>query len=292
MPTRRVFLTILAAGLAPGARAQPVARPNPMARIAGLEKEVGGRIGLAVLDTADGRRLSHRADERFAMCSTFKLMLSAAVLSRIDAGTLRFEQPVSFSRSDLLPNSPLTDSHPDGGAVPLRTMLESVMEFSDNTGANRLLALIGGPEGYTAYLRSIGDPTTRLDRIERELNANIPGDPRDTTTPHAMLEDMRRVLLGDSLSSGSREQLLRWMRDCQTGRDRLRARLPAGWSAGDKTGTGSRGAVNDIAILYPPSQPPILVTCYLSDSSASTETLSSVHARIGSLIASLSRSDR
>jgi beta-lactamase class A len=289
VPTRRVFLAVLAAGLVPGAHAQSVARRNPADRIDDLEKEVGGRVGLAVLNTADGRRLLHRTDERFAMCSTFKLMLSAAVLSRIDAGTLRFEQPVSFTKADLLPNSPLADSHPDGAAVPLRAMLESVMEVSDNTAANRLLALIGGPEGYTAYLRSIGDPTTRLDRIERDLNSNLPGDPRDTTTPRAMLEDMRRVLLGDSLSSRSREQLLKWMRDCQTGRDRLRAQLPAGWSAGDKTGTGNRGAVNDIAIFYPPNRPPILVTCYLSGASAPIETLSSVHARIGSLIAEWAR---
>jgi len=285
--TRRWFVSGLAAGIAAASsRVQAASQRDAMGSVADLEAEIGGHIGLAVLNTADGRQLSHRADERYAMCSTFKLMLAAAILSRVDAGTLRLEQSVPFTRSDLLPNSPLADSHPEGGAVPLKTMLESLIEASDNTAANRLLALIGGPAGYTDYLRSIGDATTRLDRIELDLNSNLPGDPRDTTTPNAMLQDMHRVLLGDRLAPGSRNQLLQWMRDCKTGRERLRAKLPPDWGAGDKTGTGSRGAVNDLAIFYPPSRRPILVACYMSDSGAPTKTLNLAHARIGSLIAS------
>src|SRR5215472_10047835 len=189
--TRRFFLGSLAAGIATANRGlQAVSQRGAMDSVADLEAEIGGRIGLAVLYTGDGRRLSHRADERFAMCSTFKLMLAAAVLSRVDARKLRLEQPVSFTRADLLPTSPVADSHPQGGAVPLKTMLQSVIEASDNTAANRLLTLIGGPAGYTAYLRTMGDSTTRLDRVELELNSNLPSDPRDTTTPDAMLEDM------------------------------------------------------------------------------------------------------
>jgi beta-lactamase class A len=285
--TRRRLLVGLAAGIAAANfRVQAASRRDATGSVADLETEIGGRIGLAVLDTAGGRQLSHRADERYAMCSTFKLMLAAAILSRVDGGTVRLEQSVPFTRSDLLPNSPLADSHPEGGAVPLKTMLESVIEASDNTAANRLLALIGGPAGYTDYLRSIGDSTTRLDRIELDLNSNVPGDPRDTTTPNAMLQDMHRVLLGDRLAPGSRNQLLQWMRDCRTGRERLRAKLPPGWDAGDKTGTGARGAVNDLAIFRPPNRPPILAACYMSDSGAPTKTLNLAHARIGSLIAS------
>jgi len=255
------------------------------ATVTALEHSLGGRIGLAVLNTADGRRLSHRPDERFAMCSTFKLMLAAAVLSRVDTRTLQLEQPVSFTRSDLLPTSPLADSYPDGGTVPLKLMLQSVIEASDNTAANRLLALIGGPAGYTAYLRSIGDSTTRLDRVELDLNSNLPGDSRDTTTPNAMLLDMHRVLLADHLTPGSRSQLLQWMHGCKTGSDRLRGRLPPGWDAGDKTGTGGRGAVNDLAIFWPPkSRPPILVACYMSGSARSTTALSAAQAQIGAAI--------
>jgi len=220
------------------------------------------------------------------MCSTFKLMLAAAILSRVDAGSLRLDATVPFRRSDLLPNSPVTAAHASAGALPLGSMLEAVIEVSDNTAANRLLDLIGGPAGYTAYLRSLGDSSTRLDRVEVALNSNRPGDVRDTTTPRSMLDDMQRALLGDLLSEGSRGQLLRWMRDCQTGHDRLRARLPPDWEAGDKTGTGSNGAINDLAIFFPPRQSPILVACYLTGSTRSMGVLNAAHARLGALVAS------
>jgi len=216
-------------------------------------------------------------------------MLAAAILSRVDSGPLRLEQPVSFARSDILPTSPIGDAHPDGGAEPLSRMLESLVEASDNTAANRLLALIDGPAGYTAYLRSIGDVTTRLDRVELDLNSNLPDDVRDTTTPNAMVEDMRRVLLGDRLSADSRARLQRWLRECQTGHDRLRARLTGGWEAGDKTGTGVRGAVNDLAIFFPPKRPPILIACYMSGSAARSEMLNAAHARIGYMVATMWR---
>ncbi len=279
------------AAIASIAGASSLARAAPFSSDEGfvgrIESEVGGRIGLAALDTASGRRLSHRANEHFAMCSTFKLMLAAAVLSRIDNGSLQLEQPVSFTRSEILPTSPIAEAHPAGGAESLRKMLQSLVEASDNTAANRLLELIDGPAGYTAYLRGIGDRTTRLDRFELDLNSNLPGDLRDTTTPNAMVEDMRRVLLGDRLSSDSRERLQRWLRDCHTGHDRLRARLPRGWEAGDKTGTGPRGAVNDLAIFFPPKRPPILIACYMSGSAVPSEVLNEAHARIGSLVASI-----
>jgi beta-lactamase class A len=280
--SRRSFLTAITGWLAiEWAHAESTTPKTSLEAVRKIEQEIGGHIGLAVLNTDNGRRLSYRADERFAMCSTFKLMLAAAVLARLDNGSLVLSQPISFTRSQLLPHSRLADSHPNGGTVPLVIMLQSVIESSDNTAANCQLALIGGPPAYTAYLRGIGDPTTRLDRVELELNSNEPGDERDTTTPSAMLWDMHRVLLGNKLSSDSRALLLRWMHDCQTGRDRLRARLPSGWEAGDKTGTGARGAVNDLAILYPPKRHPILVACYLSGSPASMEVLNDAHARIG-----------
>ncbi len=254
------------------------------AAIARLEREVGGRIGLAALDTGDGRRLAHRGDERFAMCSTFKLMLAAAVLAQVEGGHLTLDQPVAFSPAALLPNSPACEAQAQQGALSLEEMLEAAVTVSDNTAANCLLPLVGGPSGLTAYLRTLGDERTRLDRLELELNSNTPGDARDTTTPNAMLADLRTVLLGERLAQTSRSRLLRWMRACRTGRDRLRAGLPRGWDAGDKTGTGPRGAVNDVAILYPPGRAPLLVACYLTGSAAPVAALSAVHARIGALV--------
>jgi beta-lactamase class A len=134
-------------------------------------------------------------------------------------------------------------------------------------------------------LRAIGDHTTRLDRVELSLNANLPGDPRDTTTPNAMIAAMQTLLVGNGLSETSREMLSTWLKNCQTGLRRLRAGLPPTWMAGDKTGTGEHGAVNDIAIVWPPGRAPILIAAYLSDSHGSPEALDAAHARIGATVA-------
>ena len=173
-------------------------------------------------------RLTYRAAERFAMCSTFKLALAAAVLGRVDAGGVKLGQSVSFTRADLVAHSPVTEMHVNEGALPLETMLQAMVEVSDNTAANQLLAMIGGPAAYTQFLRGLGDRRTRLDRIEPALNSNGHGDPPDTTTPSAMLADMNRLLFGTVLSGQSSERLITWMRQCSNGQDRLRARLPAG----------------------------------------------------------------
>jgi beta-lactamase class A len=253
--------------------------------IAPIEREIGGRIGLAALDTGTGRGVAYRADERFAMCSTFKLMLAAAILARSDARSLHLQQAVHYTREQLLSNSPVTTAHVGEGALTLEMLTQAAVEVSDNTAANCLLDLIGGPQGYTRFLGGLGDPVTHLDRTETALNTNLPGDERDTTTPTAMLADMNKVLLGQVLSQASRAQLLGWMKNCRTGGARLRAQLPAGWQAGDKTGTGERGAVNDLAIFWPQAKAPILIACYLSGSQRPTDELNAAHARLGALVA-------
>jgi beta-lactamase class A len=285
LPRREFLIGACSLALLP---APAFAESDTESSIAVLEREVGGRIGVAALDTGSGRRVTHRADERFAMCSTFKLMLAAAILSRVDAGALNLNGLLHYTREQLLPNSPVTSAHVAAGALSLSALAQAAVEDSDNTAANCLLGLTGGPAGYTHYLRGLGDTRTRLDRNEPGLNSNLPSDPRDTTTPAAMLADMHKVLLGAVLAQRSRTSLLSWMKNCRTGGGRLRAHLPAGWQAGDKTGTGERGAVNDLAIFWPPARAPILIACYLSESARPTDDLSAIHARIGALVAAAS----
>lgn len=232
--------------------------------LARLETEVGGRIGVSALDIGSGARLRHRSGERFAMCSTFKWLLAAAVLARHQA-----------SVSD------------DGAMTPDSTsaLVKDLVEASSNSAANTLLQQIGGPQSLTQYLRSLGDTVTRLDRNEPSVNTNLPSDPRDTTTPDAMIALMQKLLLGNALASDARATLIGWMVDCKTGLHRLRAGLPLAWKVGDKTGTGANGAVNDVAIAWPPARSPILIAAYLSESSASVERLEATHVRIGRLVA-------
>jgi beta-lactamase class A len=237
------------------------------------------------LDTGTGRRIAHRADERFAMCSTFKLFLAAAVLSRVDAGKESLGRRVSYTAADLLDYAPVTKAHVGEGAMTVGALCEAAVEESDNTAANLLLKGLGGPGGLTAYLRGLGDGTTRLDRNEPELNANEPGDARDTTTPGAAVATVDKILLGDVLSPSSRDGLLGWLVACKTGTSRIRAGMPENWRVGDKTGTGARGATNDVAILWPPGGKPILVAAYFSDSKKPQEERNAVLAEVGRIVA-------
>lgn len=252
--------------------------------IAALEGENGGRLGVAALNMANGERLEYRAEERFAMCSTFKLPLVAAVLSRIDAGVETLDRPVRYSTADIEDYAPIAGKHLKDGEMSVSVLSAAAIEYSDNTAANLLLSSIGGPVGFTRYVRSLGDKVTRLNRNEPLLGTNLPGDVRDTTTPAAMLDTMRKLLVGDALSAASREQLIRWLIDNTTGDARLRAGLNSEWEVGDKTGTGKRGASNDVAIVWPPESPPFLVAVYYSDSTLSPEGRSAVIAEAGRIV--------
>lgn len=229
-----------------------------------IEAARGGRLGVAVLDTGSGRRAGHRQEERFPMASTFKFLASAAVLARADAGRERLDRRIAYGRQDLVPYSPVTERHV-GAGMTVAELCEAAMVTSDNTAANLLLAALGGPPALTAWLRGIGDQATRLDRTEPDLNEARPGDPRDTTTPAAMGSDIRALVLGDVLASGSRARLEQWLRGNRTGDARLRAGLPAGWTAGEKTGSGRFNSANDIGLLWPPGgAAPVVVAAYLT----------------------------
>jgi len=284
-PHRRLFVAAAGASLlaAPRAFAARTAR-TAEAELAALEAEIGGRVGVAAWDTGGGAWIRRRADERFAMASSFKVLLAGAVLEAIDGGEMAGDRPIRFSRADLLSYAPRTRARVDNGAMTVLELCAAAVEVSDNTAANLLLVQVGGPAGLTRRLRALGDPTTRLDRTELALNTNLPGDPRDTTTPEAFVRVLDRLLLRDALSGPSRRQLADWMIHCETGLTRLRAGLPSGWKAGDKTGTGERGAVNDVAIAWPPGRAPILVAALLDASSRPTDDLAAAHARIARIV--------
>ncbi len=268
-------------------RAQAASTEDAAATLAALERRYGGRLGVAMLDTGSGRCVSHRGDERFLMCSTFKLLLVAAVLARVDRGTERLDRRIVFGRSAVLSYAPITRLRVGAPGMRVAEVCHAAITLSDNTAANLLLASFGGPAAVTAFARSLGDAVTRLDRIEPALNVGSPGDVRDTTTPLAALATQRQLLLGDALSTASRAQLLDWLRACSTGLDQLRANLPAGWMAGDKSGSGAHGETNDVAILMPPARAPLLVTAYYAGSTADLATRHAVLAEVGRVAASL-----
>jgi beta-lactamase class A len=251
--------------------------------IAELERRNGGRLGVAALDTASGRRVGHRADELFPLCSTFKFLAAAFVLARVDRGEEKLDRRVVFSDKDLVTYSPVTKNHVGPGGMSMAEICEAAVTLSDNTAGNLQLTSFGGPAGLTAYMRSLGDRATRLDRIETELNEAKPGDPRDTTTPVAMLGTMQRLLIEDALSASSRDRLIAWLLASKTGARRLRAGLPADWRVGDKTGSGNNGTANDVAIALPAARAPILIAAYYTESTIADDARNTVIAEAGRL---------
>ena len=285
--TRRAALLdvlLFPAGLAQLARGSTAQLDQ---RFSDLEATSGGRLGVATLDTASGGRADHRAGERFPMCSTFKLLAVAAVLARVDRGREHLDRRIAFSTADLLEYAPVTRARVAEGSMPIADLCEAAITVSDNTAANLLLATLGGPAGLTAYARSLGDRVTRLDRIEPALNEAVPGDPRDTTTPAAMLGDLTALLVGTALARASRERLIAWLVATKTGDRRLRAGVPAGWRVGDKTGSGEHGTTNDIGIVWPPGGGAVLVAAYLTETSRDTPACEAVLAGVGRMLAGM-----
>ncbi|MDE2488208.1 MAG: class A beta-lactamase [Alphaproteobacteria bacterium] len=256
MTSRRQALALIAAGAAAPAWAAPMAAD----RIRALERASGGRIGVAAIDTGSGWRLVHRADERFPMCSTFKVLGVSAILHGVDTGreTLSRRMRVPGERVGW---APVTGKHV-GQEMALGDICAAALQWSDNGAANLILDALGGPPAVTAYARAIGDARSRLDRREPALNEALPGDPRDTTTPNAMAADLRRLLLGPTLSPASRQRLTDWMLGCRTSDDRFRAAVRKTWRVADKTGTGERGAANDVGVIWPPGRAPIVIAAY------------------------------
>lgn len=252
------------------------------ARLAAIERRDGGRLGVAILDTGTGRRVSHRGGERFLMCSTFKLLLVSAILTRVDRGDEKLDRHIVYGNSALLDWAPETRKHAGPPGMTIAQLCRAAITLSDNTAANLLLEQTGGPRAVTRYARGLGDTVTRLDRNEPSLNR--PDGEKDTTTPYAMLADMHKLLLGNALSQRSRGRLIHWLLACRTGADSLYAGLPSDWQEGDKTGSGHT-ANNDIAILWPPMRKPVLVTAYYENAHAEVPAREAVLAEVGRVVA-------
>jgi len=275
--TRRAAVVAGAAAMVAG----PAWAADPLAAV---ERQTGGRLGVAAVDLATGARLDHRPRERFPMCSTFKAMAVAAALEAVENGSERLDRFVRFGEKDLLPFSPVTRQRVADGGMAFGDLCAAAIEESDNTAANIVLASIGGPAGWTAFVRRLGDIESRLDRVEPDLNSALPKDPRDTTTPEAMAADLRATLVEGELSSESRERLRGWMVGCKTGLARLRKGLPANWIVADKTGSGENGTSNDIAVVWRPAGA-IVIACYLTGARVGPDMRDAAIAAVGRIVA-------
>ncbi len=215
-----------------------------------LEQQHGARAGVFVIDTGTGRTVGYRQDERFTFNSTFKGLACGALLRAHPLQTGFFDQVIHFTADKLVPASPVTSTRVDTG-MTVTELCDAAITRSDNTAGNQILELLGGPQALNDFLRGLGDQTTHMDRWEPDINTDIPGDDRDTSTPAALAEDYRRLVLGDVLAQPERTRLTAWLLANTTGDARIRAGLPADWKTGDKTGSGDYGTANDVAVTWP-----------------------------------------
>lgn len=259
---------------------------NLIETIKAVEKRIGGRVGAAIYDTETGRNWEYRARERFPLSSTFKAFACAAVLSRVDQGAEQLDRVIEIQESDLVTYSPVTEKRIGTEGMTLSDLCNAAVTLSDNTAGNIILQSLGGPEGFTNYMRTIGDPMTHLDRWETTLNEGAPNDMRDTTTPQAAANSLHTVLLGDVLSASSRQQIIDWMRSDQVAGALFRSAVPTEWQIADKTGAGGHGSRSIIAVMWPPQRKPIIATVYMTDNSAEFADRNAAIAEIGAAIVS------
>ena len=249
------------------------------------ENELGARIGLAVHDLETEQRWEYRSDERFALSSTFKTLACANVLHNVDVGQEKIDRVIRFSKSNLVTYSPVTEKHVGKKGMSLGELCQATLSTSDNSAANFILQAIGGPKSLTQFLRASGDDTTRIDRWETELNEAIPKDKRDTTTPIAIITTLEKLVVGDTLSTESRQQLQSWLKGNEVGDALFRKGVPSDWIVADRTGAGGYGSRAITAVMWPPGRKPVIAALYITETDASFEDRDAMIAKIGTEIA-------
>lgn len=282
LPAILLGIAMMIAGVC--ARAAPAADDAILAKAREIEGRLGARVGLVIQDTGDGRSWRYRADERFPMMSTFKALACGALLHRADEGGGDLEKTVLVAQADLVPYAPVSKAWV-GRRVALGDLCAATMRTSDNVAANKILESIGGPGAVTAFARGLGDRTTRLDRYEPGLNEGTPGDARDTTSPAAMADTLRALVLGDVLSASSKARLTGWLVGNEVGGPLLRAGIPRAWRTGDRTGAGGHGSRGVIAVMWPPAHAPIVAAIYITGTDASMEDRNAAIAGLGAALA-------
>ncbi len=262
-----------------------------IAAVERIEDELKARVGFSAYDLETERRWEYQADERFAMASTFKTLACAALLHRADKGEESLDRKVSFSTSDLVTYSPITERYAGREVMSLFALCQATLRMSDNTAANMVLKALGGPEEVTSFVRTLGDDVTRLDRWETELNEAAPGDDRDTTSPNAMVANLEKLLLGDVLTVSSRNQLRDWLENNQVADDLFRASVPDDWVVADRTGAGGHGLRAITAVLWPPDRQPIVVALYLTETDASFAERNEAIFKVGAVLKDIVEDD-
>ncbi|GAY23258.1 beta-lactamase [Sphingobium fuliginis] len=265
-----LFLAPLPTADAFGPTPNPVqhsAESRLMAEFARFATLTDGTVGIAVRDLGTGETLAYNGDTLFPMASTYKVAVTAKILSLLDAGSLSLDEPLMRL----------------GRPLPVRTLIDMSLTLSDNEATDALVARAGGPQAVNDWVRAAGIRGLRVDSNTRDLlarakvtgigfgdeaamesglsasqrdardmpNLGFAADPRDTATPRAMDDLLAAIRLGRVLRPQTTALMLSVMERCKTGKARLRAMLPPGTRIAHKTGT-LNGLGNDAGIVTLP----------------------------------------
>ena len=245
-----------------------------------VEQNLGAKVGVSIYSVSDGYLWHYNGDSRFPLMSTFKTLACAKLLHDVETAKLSIDRSVKIEEQDLIAWSPITEKLV-GESFSLKQACTAAMVMSDNTAANIVLDGISGPSELTLFMKELGDEVTRLDRIEPHLNEARSGDERDTTTPNAIVKSLGKLLYGEKLSSGSKEQLIEWMAGNKVSDSLLRSVLPEGWSIADRSGAGGFGSRGITAAIWSNEQQPLIVAIYLTQTEASFDERNKAIAKIG-----------
>ncbi len=268
--TAAAALAVLA-GVAGGATARPGSGVPGLVET--ITANLSGRTGFAAQIAGGDTIIGLNADDTFPMASAYKMAIVGKVLAMVDEGVLRLDQMVDVPPESYVPSSVVAANfrHP-GVALSVANLIDVTIVQSDNTAADTLMALAGGPAAVTDWLRKIGIEGMRVDRTTAEIGSDIQAimeaegshgdpsspavpafdaDPRDQATPNQMLHLLILLTEGKVLKPDTRDFLLGAMERTVTGPERIRGLLPTGTQVAHKTGTAG-GIANDVGFVTLP----------------------------------------
>jgi len=237
-----------------------IADAQPQDKLQNLEKSFDGKIGVYAINTNNNQIIAYRADERFPVQSTLKLIGVSALLKNSNGDKNLLQEKIHYTKSDLISWHPITGKYSNSG-MTLEALSAAAISYSDNPAINLIMKKLGGPQAVTDFAHTIGNRSFNIEHYEGNLNSN-PNTMQDNSTPKDMAISVQKLLLGNVLTPSQRTQLVKWMRDNTVAYKRIRAGVPLGWVVADKTGSGDFGIANDIGILWSPTCKPIVLSIY------------------------------
>lgn len=226
------FLSLLALFAQPAFAASSPSLSSLEQQLTSLVSNKSTDVGIAALDLNTGETVSIKGNTPFPMASTVKVAIAALYLAQVDHGRRSLDDTIN--------------------GMSARSLMARMLIHSDNHATDILLADLGGPTAVHDWLQDNGITGLRVDRTIADLlhSRRDLWDRRDSSTPVAMVDLLRRIYKAELIKPQSRDYLLDLMAQCETGKNRMKALLP-GVPIEHKTGTLD-GLTDDVGFISLP----------------------------------------